>query len=223
MMQSLHLSDQDLRETLQRAREIAEQSRDLVATEESCEEYLRAAEEVGIPRQAVLQALRERFLIPAEPFEVGQMVFAPSMDGFWYPAELLSITPHTAKVRFVSGGEHTCAAGDLRPLALVPGRKLQADVKGWGWYKSVVERYDPEGGKVHIVHDDWAGTKERVPLHKLRLAPEHAEPARKEELDAAAAAKRAVQRATLLAGTVGVGLGLLLSKLLPLIPFLPFR
>src|SRR3712207_320800 len=145
-MQSRLLTEEDLRETFNRAREIAEQSAPLATPSSELEHYLQAAEEMGIPREATLQALRERTAVSGT-FSVGESVFAPSLDGFWYIAEVVSLGDHSAKVRFLSGGEHTCAVSDLRPLSFVPGRKLQGDVKGWGWYGIRVERFNAEKNK----------------------------------------------------------------------------
>src|SRR5687767_2232752 len=139
MQQHLELSDGELGETLQRAREIAGHSREPDARQGGYEGYLKAAEEVGIPREAVLQALYERLLIPAERYAPGQRVFAPSADGFWYLAEITGLGQHTATVRFLSAGESTCALADLRPASLIPGRKLQADCKGWGWWDAHIK------------------------------------------------------------------------------------
>ena len=210
-----HLSEEESRETVQRAREIAEQGREPAALEADYEVYLQAAEEVGVSREAVLQALRERLLVPSRAFAEGETVFAPSSDGFWYPAVLKSLGEQTAAVEFVSGGEHTCALADLRPLTLIPGRKLQADLKGWGWGDAIVERHDAGKRKVRVVHDDWFGTKETVPLTGVRLAREHAVPERRTERNPEQLARAALVRYGVLAGGAGVALGLLLAKLLP--------
>jgi len=213
-----HFSEEELRETFQRAREITEQSRDLAAPEAQYEDYLKAAEELGIPREATLQALRERLLISGEAFTEGHIVFAPSVDGFWYPATLLTLNEHTVTVRFLSGAEHTCARSDLRPLSLLPGRKLEADIPNWGWFGVTVDKHNEEKGKVTV--RDWADEKYTVPLAKIRLsAKAAAPPSRKEQRSAQA--KGALMRVGLLAGSVGLAAGFVLDRLLPLVlPFL---
>lgn len=211
-----HLSDEELRETIQRAREITEQSRDLGSPEGGLEEYLKAGEELGIPRGATMQALRERLLISSESFAAGQMVFAPSMDGYWYPATIRETDEHTATVHFVNGGEHTCALSDMRPLSLIPGRKLQADLKFWGWWDGVVISYNPESGKVHV---DCDGTKEKVPLSKLRLSRKIAVPPTAAEARVRALSRASLMRCALLAGGAGFAIGLLAQKLLAFLPF----
>jgi hypothetical protein len=206
-----HLSEEELRETIQRAREISDNSRDLSLPDAELEAYLQAGEEMEIPREALLQALRERQPALIERFAVGDQVFAPSVDGFWYPAEVLELGEHTAKVRFVSGSEHSTAVVDLKPLGLLPGRKLEANLKDWGWWNAVVERYDPATGLVHIVHDDWFSENEAVPLTRVRLAPKQR--ARKEGAGNPAL-RQLVLRWALLAGGIGVAAGVLLDRLL---------
>lgn len=216
-----HLNQAELSETIRRAQAIAEQGRELSAPEGQYGDYLQAAEEMGVPREAMLQALRERMLIPSETLEVGQQVFAPSADGFWYVATLLSVSEHTARVRFLEGGEHTCAATDLRPLSLIPGRKLQGDIKDWGWWACIALRHDPQKERVQVMHDDWAGGKEWLPLRKLRLTREHVHPKREGEQRSETAVKNTLLRVAALAGSAGLALGLLLDRLLPFVfPFL---
>jgi hypothetical protein len=212
------LTEEELGETLQRAREISAQTAGPVLPDAELQAYLQAGEEVGVPQEALLQALRERQLAAPVELRVGELAFAPSADGHLYPAEVLALTDHTASVRFVSGAEHTCARIDLRPLALVPGRKLEADIADWGWWGAIVEKYNPEKRKVDIVHDDWTGTKETVPLHRLRLTPKAIAPPQRKT---GPAMQSALMKCALLAGGVGVAAGILLDRLLPLLlPFL---
>jgi hypothetical protein len=217
-MPALPLSDVELRETLERAREIATKSSEWVAPDPSGEAFLNAAEEIGIPREALLQALRERQSALGLSFTVGQTIFAPSVDGFWYPAEVTSVGQHTAEVQFVHGGSHTCALADLRPLALIPGRKLQADWPQWGWCTVTVESYDPETGQLTAT-DGWS--KKRLPIRKIRLPEKIASPPSQEERRLAALSRAALIRCGLLAGGIGLAAGVLLDRLLPLLlPFL---
>jgi hypothetical protein len=216
-MRLQQLNEEDLRETFQRAREIADYSEPLPGGESELETYIRAAEEVGIPREATLQALRERFALHGEAFEVGQQVFAPSVDGFWYIATIQKLADHTATVQFGNGGTHTCAVSDLRHLSFLPGRKLQGDVKGWGWYNVRVNRYDADKQKLHVIHDDWSETKEAMQLHQLRLTKDQACPPTRTELDERATLKKALVRCAWLAGGTGLALGFLLDRLLPVL------
>jgi hypothetical protein len=213
-MQSLQLSDEVLRETLERTCEIATRSSEWTVPDVAGEAYLKAAEEVGIPREAVLQALRERQAGLGLSVEVGQTVFAPSVDGFWYPARIESVGQHTAAVQFVHGDGHTCALADLRPLALVPGRKLEVDWPHWGWCTVSVESYDSQTGTVTAT-DGWSS--KRFPMRKIRLPVNIASPLARKERRLAAISRTALVRCSLLAGGVGLSTGLLLDRILPLL------
>src|SRR5262249_13220678 len=102
-MESLHFSEEEKRDTLRRAQEIADSSR-AVDPSNDLQAYLNAAEEAGVPRSAMLAALQERLIVGTEPFKEGDMVFAPSADGACYPARIEGITNSDASVVFVSGG-----------------------------------------------------------------------------------------------------------------------
>ncbi len=201
-MPSLQLSEKELRETLRRAQEIAQQSRGLAEPEPAYETYLKAAEEVGVPREATLQALRERLLLPVGSVEPGYMLFAPSVDRAWYPATVVRLEGQTVFVRFVSGGEHTCTLSDLHPLALLPGRHVQFHTD-WGWSDGVVRTYDPAKAQVHV---DTGGEITRRPLSKIRLAPRQTKADRR--------AGQIILCTSLVSGLAGIGIGLLLSFLL---------
>lgn len=212
-MNRLQFSEEELGATIQRAREIAEQSQTLSVPSSDVEALLSAAEEMGIPRSASLQALKERGLVAEQAWEVDQQVFAPSADGNWYAATLATVDEHTATVRFLGGGERTCPLADLRPFSLVPGMKLEGDLKDWGWWGVVVEGFDTAKGKVRIKHDDWFGEKETLPIQKVRLPGKSVKP----ETQKGTLAERyraALIRASLLAGGAGLVLGFVLSQLL---------
>jgi hypothetical protein len=206
-MPSLQLSEKDLRETLRRAQEIAQQSRGLAEAEPELayETYLQAAEEVGIPREATLQALRERLLTPVGTVQPGYMVFAPSVDGAWYPATVARIDGQMVTVRFVSGDDHSCTLSDLRPLALLPGRHVQCHTD-WGWSDGTVRTYDPAKGQVQV---ETGGEITRRPLAKIRLAPRPTTADRR-----AGRAGRVILCTALVSGLAGIGIGFVLSLLL---------
>src|SRR5215831_3682594 len=120
-MESLHFSEEEKRETLRRAQEIAEAPKP-VAPADDLQAYLDAAEEAGVPRSAMLAALQERLIVSGQPFKEGDLVLAPSADGACYPARIELLADSDATVQFISGGEHTVSLGLLRPLGIVPGR-----------------------------------------------------------------------------------------------------
>jgi len=208
------LTEAELKETLDRARQIAGETGELEAGGE-LDNYVEAAAEIGIPAEAMRQALRERAPLIRAPLAVGDAVFAPSADGHWYPARLIDLDEQRAQVRFLSGADHHCPPRDLQPLSLIPGRKLQGDIKGWGWYDCRVERFDADRDQVHVVHDDWSGHKEKLALTKVRLQRHHVYP----ETAAPQGGERVPASAVAWAAGIGVMVGLALPHLLRLLPF----
>lgn len=172
-MQRLHLSAEELSETIERARVLARHGPDGPILDADVDAYVSAAEEVGVPREAFLHALRERLQLHQPEFQVGDRVFAPSADGHWYLAELLAVAGPAAQVRFLSGAQHQCAAAELRSGSLIPGRKVQVDWPGWGWYSTAVIRLDERKGRLKAGNNWGACT---VPLEKVRLTATLANP-----------------------------------------------
>jgi hypothetical protein len=157
----------EITELLQRAHAIQAEGALLGPEHEA---FVKAAEEAGIQRDAVLQALRERIVIPKNLFQEGQFVFAKSADNHFYVAELVELEGSTAKVHFLTGGEAVVSANDIRVFSLTPGLKLGVFTKGWGiWSTGSVKGYDAHA---RVVHVDCYGTEESLPLTKVRLIPE---------------------------------------------------
>ena len=209
----LQLSEEDLSQAYYRASQIVEQQADIgpaQAGTEDYEHYLAAAEEAGVPRQAMLQALRERFLLPAEGTQSGDIVFAPAADKAWHAASVIRMESETSVVvKFLAGGEQSVAVTDIRPLGLVPGREVEFDyavvvpeMRGI-WHKGKVAEYHASTQQAKIT---YGLTPYTVPLTKLRLQAEKQEvPSRVRTL---------LFRAVLIAGSIGGGVGFLLGHFL---------
>jgi hypothetical protein len=208
MPQLQQLTEEQIQQTFRRAQELTATHREpgasgTAAPEAAFTPYIEAAGELGISREAILLALREKNLLPDASLQAGDSVFAPSLDGCSYPARIIRHDGVSATVEFVSGGQRTVAAADLRPLDLVPGREIQYDEKDWGWIKATIKSYDPASGKVEI-NNTWE-TK-RIPLSAIRLAL----PRTERELKI----RQLLLRASLVSGTVGIALGYWLAHLL---------
>lgn len=214
---SLHLTAEELRETLDRARQLAAAETPEQHFEETLEPYIHAAEEMGIPRNATLQALRERLATSPTLFAVGELVFAPSLDGHWYPARITDVGGGVVRVAFVAGGEHECPLADLRRLTLVPGRKVSACLKTWGWCDAVVVSQDRHKNTIEV---EWAGSREHLPLEKLRLTPRLANPQGRRLEGEAGEVPLVTWRVALFLSWASFMGGLLAARWLA--PFLPF-
>jgi hypothetical protein len=174
-MQQMRLSDEELAQTLQRAEQIAQQAPRGRGLEEKYEAYLKATDEMGIPREAVVQALREKLNIRDMTVEPGTRVFAPSADGYWYMATVKTVTDDRVSVRFEAGGEHTCDVDELKPASLLPGTIVHACWKGDDvWYGARIRKYDAEKKKVEVIYRA-DGTVESLPLDRIRLFASSAE------------------------------------------------
>jgi hypothetical protein len=118
---------------------------------------IAAAEEVGLSREAVEQALRERFEVAGSPPAVGELAFAGSADGKYYVAQVLELSDSGARVRYLRGSEATVAMDRLRSCVLVPGTRVVADWPMWGAWTCTVVSYDADRQRVKV-SDGWGST-----------------------------------------------------------------
>ncbi|MFN2399515.1 MAG: hypothetical protein ABR543_12885 [Gemmatimonadaceae bacterium] len=132
-----------------------------------------AAEEVGLSRRAVERALTERLNLPAPPV-VGSLTWAPSADGKFYVAEVLSTSGEGARVRFLRGSEHHLTLDELRPCAFIPGERVVCHWPMWGPWTCTVIAYDSVKQRVKL-SDGWGSTK-TFPVSEVWLAPTKADP-----------------------------------------------
>lgn len=168
-MTHLHLTEEELSQTTQRAYEIASTDASATALEQKYAGYIKAAEELGIPRDAVLHALREQLRIHDLEVDLGQRLFAPSDDGHWYSATVTDVRGEQVSVKFDSGGMSVCERIQLRPFSLSPGQIVHACHKGDDtWWAARIRSYDPEKDKVELVYR-MDGTVETLPLKRVRL------------------------------------------------------
>lgn len=159
------LTEQQIKEALSRAEEI--HLRAAMADEHgpAIESVLAAAEEIGLPREAMRQALRERLGSPMNP-QVGDRVFARSVDGHFYVATVEGISPDGVDVKFLSGGASQLSLADLRPFTFAPGMKIYAHWPVWGWCKVDVVGFDSKRDRV-VCSDGWS--EKKMKLHEVRL------------------------------------------------------
>ena len=164
------LTEDQVREALYRAEEL--HLRQALSDEDdpAIESVLNAAEEMGLPREAMLQALQERLGQPMPTPVSGERVFARSADGNYYVADVEVAEPGRIRVRYLSGGEATLTEDDIQPCNFVPGMILVVPWPVWGWYKADVVSFDAKKGKV-LVSDGWSEKKfsiSEVRLHETK-------------------------------------------------------
>ncbi len=153
----MRLADDEIRDVLARAEEI-ERFAPGDAMQAEMEAVIEAAEEVGISRAAVERALRERFDLRPVSTTVGDLVFARSANGNYYPAEVVSVAQHALEVRFLSGGEDIVPLDELQPCSFRPGAQVAVNWPWWGACTCTVFRYDATKRRV-TVDDGWGSTR----------------------------------------------------------------
>lgn len=157
------LQQNEIQEILERAQEISEESQALIDSD--LRAYIDAAEEAGVPRDAALQAFREKLAGSIEQYQEGKLVFATAGDGWYNIARLVELRGSHAQVHFLSGGEANVAITDLRPFSVAPGHKLHFLYYGM-WSEADVVSINREN--MTVLMNYW-GTKEEVPLGQVRL------------------------------------------------------
>jgi len=162
------LSEEQIRQVLSRAEEIHLREAMAECADGEVASILRAAEELGLPREAVRQAVHEQLGIPLVPPKAGEIAYAKSADGHFYVVDVLSCDERTAKVRFIKGGEHTVPITDLRPCSFLPGQKLVAKWPFWGWWPGDVVSYNAGKKRVKVT-DGW--TEKTFSLGDIRMQP----------------------------------------------------
>jgi hypothetical protein len=202
IIRTMRLTDEELRDVLARAEEIQRASR--IGRDAELRAVISAAEEVGLERAAVEQALRERLDVPLAPPAAGELVFAQSADDKYYVAEVLSASPDSARVRYLRGSEHTVTLDRLRPCAFLPGSRVTCHWPWWGPWTCTVISYDAAKQRVKL-SDGWGATK------TFNVSDVWIEPPRKSAL-----ANRRRIYITLLGWGAGVGavVGYALTRLL---------
>lgn len=207
----LELTQEEIGQTISRANQIVEQQSAAPANPSAgYEAYVSAAEEIGIPRDAMLQALRERQLLPVDSVSPGDSVFALSADNAFYPATIVRVVNDASiVVKFVAGGEHTVSAYDIRPQSMVPGRLLQFQHEDLGegiWFSGRLVDYNPVKQVATVSNGYMSFT---VSINRIRLKGNKPQVAK-----APASVRQLLLRATLIAGSTAGGIGFLLGYLL---------
>ena len=210
----IELSDESIQQTVRRAAEIMEHEAlgSSADPHASVALYLDAAEEAGISRDAMLQALYEqKILVSADSFQIGDMVFAESeADGNLYPATVIARGPNSIKAAYKVAGEATVPAASVREFAVIPGTKLQfhhPDCLGAGlWGTGKVSAFHPE---TEMFDMSYGGTNYSVPIANVRIKKPEAV-----KSSASATIQARIIQACLISGSAGIVIGGLLTWLL---------
>jgi hypothetical protein len=107
--------------------------------------------------------------VPNFPFDEGDRVLAHDVDGFIYPAEILSIEEDKIVVQFLDGPERLLTPELIRNFELRPRTKVECRWKGGpNYFAGTMAGID--GDRVRIEYDD--GDKEWTSVRLVRLPPQ---------------------------------------------------
>ncbi|MBS1706129.1 MAG: hypothetical protein JST40_09665 [Armatimonadetes bacterium] len=160
------MQPEELREVLIRAEQIQSQQVVNVDQEVETETIVQAAEEAGLSRDAVLQALQERLALTQASTQPGAIVMAESADGHFYAARVISSDTVAAKVKFLSGGEQSLPLNKIKPFSPVPGTQFSCPWQNWGWWNCKVVSYDSDNMRL-LVTDGW-GNQQGFHISEVR-------------------------------------------------------
>ena len=166
-MTETSLSPDQIHDVLHRAQEIELHRRHELALTSEVSSVIAAAEEVGVSRDAILQAMQEHFDLLGEPPKVGELVFAKSANEKYYVAEILRIGDGATKLCFLNGGETTVSPKDIRPFSIIPGSRLVCNWPDWGWWSCTVLSFDAKHRRVRV-SDNW-GSEETFSIADVQL------------------------------------------------------
>lgn len=155
---------------LARAEEIQSQASVRLTDNAAVDQLVLAAEEAGLDREAVLQALRERVALSERPFAPEDLVFAKSADGHFYPAHVKKVDGGTVDVEFVNGSHATVERSSIQHFSALPGQVLNCQWPNWGWWDGRVLSYDRKREMVHV-SDGW-GSEQWFFINDVRIRPE---------------------------------------------------
>lgn len=163
----------ELREVLERAQEIDSETGVLLRQNPEWADMIEAAEEAGVPREAILEALRERVGAVATDFGAGELVFATSGNGWFNPAKIETVRNGRARVRFLGGGEAEVDLRDVKSFGLAPGDSIYINYYGT-WTKVEVGSFNRDSLSVTT---NYYGMHETRSLEGVRLKdPRFAKP-----------------------------------------------
>lgn len=164
----MQLEQNEVREILARAQEIQSTRHESQMNQAEIETFLQAAEESGMQREAVLQALRERFIVPGvDSLSAGELVLAKGADNHWYIAKVRSHVGQSTEVEFYNGSVAKMPTSDISPLDLKPGMKASAYLTSYAmWCGVKVLSVNLNAGTVRI--SCW-GSEETIPFENLRI------------------------------------------------------
>ena len=161
----------EIRQLLTRAQEIQTQQLTGQEAETEVDMIVSAAQETGLSREAVMQALRERTNLSDRPVEAESLVFALGGGKHYHAAKVRRVEDGLVTVKFLSGAEVSLPRIQIKPFNMIPGQKVSCPWPDWGWWNSTVLSYDDENQMVYVT-DGW-GDNQTFHLSDIRIGPDN--------------------------------------------------
>lgn len=160
------MNQETIRSILLRAEEIDRDSKLDPQTDPRYVGLVEAASEAGINKDSVIQALRERVsILEAEP-EVGDLIFAMSVDGDYHLAKFLGESGEYTSVEFYGGGKADVLSSTIKPFQMIPGSEVHVKWDRRGWVAGKVLDKDPEKNWLYVEVD---GNSRYIDYDEVRI------------------------------------------------------
>jgi hypothetical protein len=131
----------EVHEVLRRAQEIESQQGVSLDGNTDVDGLIKAADEVGIKRDTVLQALRERISVVDEPLCKNDFVFARLPDGCYHPGTVVSLNGEVVEVTFTNGGTASVQMPAIHRFRGLPDEPIYCELPRRGWVRCTVQTY----------------------------------------------------------------------------------
>lgn len=165
------MNQEAIRSILVRAEEIDREARIDPQSDPRFADLVSAASEAGINKDSVIQALRERIaVLVAEP-EVGDMVFALSVDGDYHLAKFLGESGNYAEVEFYGGGRAKVLSSMIKPFLMIPGSEVNVKLDRRGWVSGKVVDIDREKNWLYVEVDGVSRYMDYEDVRILKATP----------------------------------------------------
>jgi len=145
------MTQEEFDKVLTRAQEIQSGGGLSVDGDANHDELIKAAEEAGIDRKAVFQALRERVGFADVPLAKGDYVFALSADGDKHVAEFVKREDDCVTVKFVNGATAKLLPSAVQPFRMLPGEVVDCPWSNKGYERCTIQSYKEENKWVYVV------------------------------------------------------------------------
>ncbi|MBI1756624.1 MAG: hypothetical protein HYR64_05905 [Fimbriimonas ginsengisoli] len=174
------MDQQEIHQVLDRAQQIESQQGLSLEGNPEVDALIQAGDEVGIKRESVLQALRERISVVDEPLKLKDIAFARLLDGIYHLGTVTGLEGDVVEVKFKNSAAASVQASAIRRFRGLPNEQVYCEWPYRGWTQCGIERYDPKdkmvdlsgpGGKTKWFALDELRLYDQPPVHAGWVSP----------------------------------------------------